>query len=82
MQKSVTINLFMVNPLTTYWWFFPNQIWKIAESLNILWSASNFRPVKKKFLKFFKIVHVIQAYVNLSQFDVKIDFLNLFLTVK
>ncbi len=59
-----------ISPLTTYWWFFPNQVWKFAESLDILWSASNFRRTfhcasctrsKKNFLKFFKSVHAIKA---------------------
>ncbi len=34
---------FHVTPLTPYWWFFHNQIWKIAKSLNILRSVPNFR---------------------------------------
>jgi hypothetical protein len=34
---------FHVSPLTPYWWFFPNQIWKIADNLNILRSVPNFR---------------------------------------
>ncbi len=37
---------------------------------------------QKLFSKILEIVHDIKALIQLSQFDVKTDFLNLFLTVK